>query len=287
MNRLKYLLLVISLCAGLARLSFAQNQTVNTELLFFSNVNASLQNCGCGEPPLGGIAQMIPIIAKKRQKNPQILVVDGGDFFNSYSYPDLNHAVLDLYQRLHPELVALGDQELIEGLSFLKQNNRFFKKSSISSNTVIPGINTNKAYLSEKNTPLYFLSWLDPSAFDIIKKPKFLKFNEHTFDTLYKKRDKNQILIVVFHGAVSAIQKFITAYPEIDILLLAHAQSNIKELKKRPFIIGGGADGEYIKDIFITRSAGKIQIDVKDIPVTMDVKPDAEALKIIDKWQIK
>ena len=287
MNRLNYLLLFIFLSAGLVRYSFAQNQTANSEILFFSNVNASLQNCGCGEPPLGGIAQMIPLIEKKRRENPQILVVDGGDFFNSYSYPDLNHAVLELYQRLQPDLAALGDQELIEGISFLKKNTLFFNKYVISSNTNFPEIKTHKEYVIDKTTHLYFLSWLDASAFDIIEKPKFLKFNRNSFDTLYKQRDKNHLLIVIFHGAASAVKKFSETYPEIDIILLAHAQSNIKELDNRPYIIGGGADGEYIKDIFIMRRDDKIQINVQDIPVSMRVKPDSEALKIIDKWQIK
>ncbi len=230
---------------------------------------------------------MISLIENKRQQNPYLLVVDGGDFFNSYSYPDLNHAVLELYQRLRPDLAALGDQELIEGLSFLKKNALFFNKYVISSNTVLPEIKTHKDFLLDKNTHLHFLSWLDASAFDIIKRPKFLKFSQSLFERLYEQRDKNQLQIVLFHGAVSAVKRFITVYPGIDIILLAHAQSNMKEIKKRPYIIGGGADGEYIKDIFITRSGIKIQIDVQDIPVPMSVKPDSEALKIIDKWQIK
>ena len=285
MNRLSFLItIVLFISAVSVRSGRAQNLTEKAEILFFSNVNAALQNCGCGTPPLGGLAQMLPLINKKRQENKRLLVVDGGDFFNSYSYPDINRAVLEIYRQLNPDMVALGDQELAEGLSFFNENRTFFNRYLVASNVVLPKIHL------QKNIPaihVRILSWLDASAFDIIKKPSEVKLSRSLFKTRYERFEKDQIKIVVFHGARSALPGFISAYPHIDIILLAHAQSNIKQLKKRPFIIGGGAEGEYLKDILILKDGNQMKIQVHDIAVPMSVPPDTAVLKVIEKWQIK
>ncbi len=233
---------------------------------------------------MGGLAQMLPLINKKRNENKHSIVVDGGDFLNSYSYPDINRAVMEIYLRMDPDLVALGDQELTEGMAFLETNKDFFSRYLLASNANLPEVQRQKVFPVAN---LRILSWLDESAFDTAKKPSALTLSRTLFDYYYQQFKKNQLTIVIFHGAKSALRHFIKVYPAIDIILLAHAQSNIKQLKTRPFVIGGVVDGEYIKEIFISRAGENMQVNVTDIPVPMKIAPDTTVLKIIEKWQIK
>ena len=289
MNRLKFTLILLSIILLFASNVFSSNHH-QQEILFFSNVNAAIKNCNCGNPSLGGLARIITIVKNRRAENPNLLLIDGGDFFNSYPLPSLNNAVVELYDELKPDILVVGDQEFVEGTSFLrshlKKHDNYLLHSNMqfTSNGILKG-NTGNILVHDQ---LVFLSYIDTASFDLIEKPQDISFSNHYFNKLYHANlEKNNFLIGIFHGPEKNLNEFRKSYPQFDLILLGHAQSTRKQLSGKPFIIGGGSDGENIKKITIQNNFEKFSVSLEDIPVTLDVVPDATALRIIQKWGVK
>ncbi len=259
---------------------FAQS----AEILFISNVNGIVKNCGCGDPALGGIPRIITVINKERKSNPDLLVIDGGDFFNSYSYPDLNHVVSEQYKLLHPNILVPGDQEVVEGISFFKKYALGCTNIVLGSNLSVPGIRF-KPYFRFKEE-LVVLSYLDESSFDLIKKPSDLKIKNKQFEQLYSQFSANNKTVIVFHGTEQALSSFIKQHPLADIVLWGHAQSDRIELKTHPVIIAGGTDGAYVLKIALNFKLKATPVSIEKIPISLNIPPDSGALNIIKKWDI-
>ena len=268
----------------LTGVGFAQSQT-NVELFYLSNLNAQVQNCFCGTPSYGGLDRLINLIALKRNQNPDCIFIDGGDFLNSYPFATLNQAVVELYQLLKPDVLIPSDQEFVDGLPVAKKIFMQFPQNILWSNAYLPGISTPK----KLDFPgVRILGYLDESAFDLIKKPPALMFDLPEFEKLYKQAIGHHVIIVVYHGSRSALDAFIAKYQKIGLVLAGHSQSLETATLTKPYIVGGGFDGERLRQIKLRIVKHAIQsIQVKDIAVGTDIKPNSKAVKIIKKYKIK
>ena len=47
-------------------------------LIYTSNVNGAIENCGCGSEPLGGLNRVNTVIKQFKQDHDNVFVVDGG-----------------------------------------------------------------------------------------------------------------------------------------------------------------------------------------------------------------
>ncbi len=264
----------------LINLLFAQS----AEILFISNVNGIVKNCGCGDPALGGIPRIVTVVQNERKNNPGLFVIDGGDFFNSYSYPDLNHVVSEQYHLLRPNILAPGDQEVVEGLSFLKKYSLPCTKVVLGTNLSTPEIKFKPFFQLKKG--LIVLSYLDKSSFDLIKKPFKLKIINQQFEHMYSRFRPHNRTIIIFHGTEDALSSFVKQHPLADVVLWGHAQSDRVELETHPVIIAGGTDGAYVVKIELDFSRKSTPVSVEKIPIGLNIVPDSSALTIIKKWDI-
>ena len=259
------------------------------EILFTANINGILKNCHCGDPSLGGLARIITLVEQKRQSNPNILVIDGGDGFNTYSYPQLNQATIELLSLLQPNIIVPGDQEWVEGSSFLKGYVQQLKTNFLLSNALISEFSVKSSFTLKtiSGPDVYFLGYLDRHSFDLIPIPDQIKLSETDFRSNYKDIPAEDYLIVIYHGPEKALDQFAAKYPNINLILLAHAQSERLSVTQSPAIIGAGSDGEYLRQIAIDFRTNRVTIEVQAIPVNLDIKPNSDALKIIKKWKIR
>jgi len=287
MKLTSYYILISSLILLICKFSYSADTRL--EILYISNVNAVVKNCYCGDPSLGGLARIATVLQEKRKNNPDLIYIDGGDLLNTYSYPALNKAVSEIYHKIQPNILCVGDQEFSEGTSFLFNASGLFKHFILASNMKMKDmyLNTdlNIEFISKDRT-FKILSFLDKSAFDIIKKPERLILTQINFNKHYEDTDSGQVLIVNFHGSNQALQKFIKIYRNIDIVLWAHGQSDKTDLANKPVIIGGGTDSQYLKNINVQIIDNQPLVKFKDIPIGLTIEPDTEILEIIKKWGI-
>ena len=269
----KAFLLTVVLLSSVCPKVFAGKNSAPLEILYIANTNALLENCHCGSPSLGGLARISTLVREEREKNPNLLLVDGGDFFNTYPFEELNKTVLEIYDRLKPDVMALGENEFLNGISFIMPFIRKNRYKIISSNYKIDDLNTQKNIRKSNSV---FLSYLDKNLF-LNGGSQNIKFNENEFKSLYEK-NKNRFLIVLYHGYYDNLKDFIARYPEIDLVLSAHSKAGELGKTGNTLIIGSGSDGEFINKITLDKKGEAI---VKLLPVNLDIKQDEIALKYI------
>lgn len=259
------------------------------EILFTANINAIVKNCYCGEPSLGGLARIMTLVEKERQNNPDLILIDGGDAFNPYSYPKLNQAVGTLYTQLKPNIMVPGDQEWVEGEPFLRSFAQKFKTDFLLSNAVVSTFSTRPKLkiTTATGANIYLLSYLDKQAFNLISMPKNLLIDEDLFLSVYNNISDADFLIVIYHGPSRFLSEFAGTYSNSDLILAAHTQSGQIDLAKRPAIVNAGCDGEYVQRIIIDFNTKGPAIEVNAIPVTLDIEPNPDALKLIKELNIR
>jgi 2',3'-cyclic-nucleotide 2'-phosphodiesterase (5'-nucleotidase family) len=252
------------------------------EIIYLANINGNIENCHCGEPSLGGLDRIFTIIKKQRALNPNLIVIDGGDTFNPYSFVELNRAMLKAYQIIKPDIWVLSEQELVEGKDLLIKALKNQKSKIVLSNYTIKNIPSEEYqnYTIEKNSAVKIYSYVQPSLFS---KLKGLRFNKP--DILFKNLDERSFNILVFHGEEDALVKIKSEFDEFDLILTAHQQSNKFQLNSRPAIIGAGADGENIIHISLHKSKGKINISAGQIPIGLEIEPDTEVRKQVEEYK--
>jgi 2',3'-cyclic-nucleotide 2'-phosphodiesterase (5'-nucleotidase family) len=252
------------------------------EIIYLANINGNIENCHCGEPSLGGLDRIFTIVKKQRALNPNLVVIDGGDTFNPYSFIELNRVILKAYQIIKPDIWVLSEQELTEGKDLLIKALKKQKSKIVLSNYKIKNIPSEEyqKYTIEKNSVVKIYSYVQPSLFS---KLEDLEFNNP--DNLFKDLDMRSFNILVFHGEEDALLKTMPEFENFDLILTAHQQSNKIVLNSRPAIIGSGADGENIVHIRLHKSKGTINISAEQIPIGLEIEPDTEIRKWVEEYK--
>ncbi len=250
--------------------------TTPLEILFIANTNALLENCHCGNPSLGGLARIVTIVEKERQKNPDVVFIDGGNFFNSYPFFELNKTVLDIYSYIKPDLLVPGENEFIDELTLITQFIENNPKNIVCTNYKIGNLDVS---VYRKYSDIVFLSFLDKTIIQSYNNDTII-FDNNRFKAQYEKF-KNLYLIVLYRG-YDSIKKFINMYPEINMILSTHAQAGVVEKYSNTNIIGSGNDGEYV--IKITLDTDK-KVSVKLLPVNLDIEQNKHVMKYVNHFK--
>ncbi len=263
--------------------NFIFAQTDSLQIIYLANVSAAFENCGCGEDPLGGLDRIAYLIQQKRSQNPQVLFIDGGDFTNSYPYDALNSLIIQIYQRLKPDIMLLADQELQKNNAFVIDQLRKTKFRFIASNYRLNKLSLKKkAILNLGNRKIAFLSFLDKSSFAYQQPQPIIKFDTKQFKKLYQQVIKTTAFqIAIFHGEEWALDGFVQQFPQFDLILFAHTQRLVEHLQTHPFVVSAGSDGEYLNLITLSFSNLKsVSISLNRIPVRVSLPVDSK----VEKW---
>ncbi len=282
-----FLLIQIFLYHCVKKAESSENPNILFELLYISNMNGSLENCGCGNPPLGGVDRIASVINQKRSENPHVLFIDGGDFLNTYPFRLLNSSVAEGYKYLKPDGLILGDQEFVEGPGFLTRLALGLRKSIIASNYMIQDMKLQESleFKSPSGETIRFFAYLDPVSFDFIKADSLTHFDLQKFDSLYHAMNREEISVVIYHGTSVGLESFLNKYSDFDLILSSHEQSLKHAGNSSPAVISGGADGKSVINIQVLKSETNIEYRVFNIPIGLEIEPDSAVSDIIHKYK--
>ena len=183
----------------------------------------------------------------------------------------------------------MGDQEWIDTdeldlrvLSELKDkiiaSNYRIDKSDLAAYGQIELRDGNKAFI---------LSYLDEKCFYVSEDKKNIQFDDTIFASTYNELSgKSSLVILVFHGTRYTLNSIIEKFPKFNLTLWAHEQSNLENVSENPVIVGGGADGEYIKRIEILKESDNYKFKVNSIPVSANIQGDPKINKRINKFKV-
>jgi len=269
---------IILLSAIIVNITFAKK----IQLLYTANVNATYKNCDCGPNPLGGIDRLKTYIDDFRNKNPDALLIDGGNFFNSYPFPELNIKALESLSMLNFNLFSLGFHVFIEEKNIYDNFSKKYYKNIISSNSNLEFQNYKEFLIN--NTKLRFFGFISPKLFKYTEQPEWLKLKNKLYNVEYL---KNGINIFIFNGYLEDAEEFTKNNTEFDLILLSTDQQTGKWKVGNTTIIGGGHDAESIALVEILLNEKGTEFDVKYIDMDSSIKSDESVLVLFENVNTK
>jgi 2',3'-cyclic-nucleotide 2'-phosphodiesterase (5'-nucleotidase family) len=255
------------------------------EILYYSNLNGNIEACECYDVMLGGLDQMKPLVDDMRSKNPDLVLIDGGDTFNSYPFIELNQAILDAYKLVIPDIWIPGEYEFIEGKEFFSKVTKSMDTVFLTGNIAIDGFPTqaSKKY-NFKDKTIMITSYIQPDL--ILQREPDLDISVKK-ESLIKNIEANDFTILVFHGDETSLANEQDITSEFDLLLLSHQQDPGIDLNREPMVIGGGADGEFLMHILLQENDSGFKISASKINIEQTDSPNKEIVKIISDYRTK
>jgi archaellin len=216
--------------------------------------------------------------------NPDIIVIDGGDIFNFYSFPQLNNFVARAYKIINPDIIVPGDQEFTEGIDFFKKF-AAGSKSILLSNAGINGLTTivQKSYHINNEKRVTINALLEPSIVDSLS--AFLTKQTEQFNSLANSLAEEDFNILVFHGTEKYFKENQQVFNNYDLILSAHQVNSIIDTLEVPYHINATTDGESLFYIQLLNSGNSYQIKVEKIDIFKAEYPDKAIEKLIDEYR--
>lgn len=274
------------------------NDQKQLTVIYTTNNNGYLSDCGCGEDPLGGLAKRKTLFELLRKRHGTVLFFDAGDLFGAFGYlPAQDTMVAYIYEQLGYDAINVGDQELINGIDFffrhlvnrnlpliatnLKLKNgleRSIKKSAITS---VNGISVGVlGFLSQEAFKYY------PESTPVVAEAGFThQALQQAVDSL---RSRVEILILLSHLGYDDDVKVAKNVTGIDLIVGGHSQAELNdaELVNQTLIVQSGGDGQYVGELLLTLDAGQKIVYHKNllIPLNSEVAKDPDILKLVNPF---
>ena len=144
-------------------LNIAFGNKVN--ILYTANINAAYQDCDCGSNPLGGINRIKTYFDKFRAQNKNTLVIDGGNFFNSYQFIELNNNALESLSLLNYDLLTPGVHIFLEDKILYNKYSKKYFNQIVNSNSNLK-LNNYKDF-TVNGIKLRFFGFISQKLFEI------------------------------------------------------------------------------------------------------------------------
>ncbi len=255
-------------------------------IIYSANLNGNIDNCRCGDPPLGGLDHFSTLLSREREKH-FTLFFDGGDAFNAYSYPELNKALVSIYGLLQPDVFTVADQEFSEGRPFLSKALSRFGSAVVQGNTRIKAYAGADSYkrFKHKGRVVGVTSYLEMKNRQMGPVKDFLEPEKQRFDKAVKAISGTDYKVLIYHGERKYLPGLLKKYPSWDVVLLAHEQLAVNEMYGHIRLVCPGADGEYVSRIVLKKEAGKTRITVRQLPVGLELPADPTIKEIIKNYQ--
>lgn len=279
------LILFVFISIGACR----QTHGETIHIVYSANINCALDDCKCGDETAGGMNRLVAKLKALRHQFPQALLLDAGDFLNSYSMPAGNKTQLAMMALAGYDAVNIGDQEFVEGHSFLAT----IRDTLSGTNLLSANISGNcekflkpSGLFSRNNVRVAITGFVAPTAFDFIPiAPDRAEDPLTTLSAVSGFSEKSgDLQILLFHGKWDEAKTIVDQYPWIDIILLAHNQEKKVERYRQTTLAECGADGQYVGLLEISRNADDWKINNRFLAVTADLSVDPAAQKLLEKY---
>ena len=283
---MKNLLIVALLLSNFLLINCSTNDKY--EIVYFSNLNGNVEACDCSEIRLGGLHHIKKIIDNLRSENKNLVVVDGGDTFNTYSFIELDSAVYESYKLIKPDIWVPAEQEFIEGFDFFNNVINQVPSTYITGNVQYKNLHTiyQKEY-SYKYRKITFTSFIQPKLFQTELRENYVVNDFGRIKKISEELGPGNFDILIFHGDEIEFEKQKDLIQKFDLVLSAHQQSDEFDLESDPPVIGGGADGEFLAHIILQENSSGFKINASKINVEQDENPDKEISEIISEYRHK
>ncbi len=280
-GKISHMVLWFLLAGGLGSAVPTAAQEPVLQIMYTGNINAALDDCRCGDENVGGLTRVATILRSAQRQYPHLLVLDAGDWFNSYSQSLLNLFLLRMMRDLPYNALNVGDQELVESVDFLFDAQKLFPGE-------IPLVSTNLQVRREvlpwrplRQFPfpqirVHLFAVADSSAFDFIS-PGFVRV-ESPLRALQKwlppRKGDRDFYLLLFHGRWERARRLVRHFPGLDLVILAHQQQQRGLQIGSTLLVEAGTEGQWVGQVTVRKNGTFWRMRSRFIPVTQAVAED-------------
>ena len=280
------------LCLSSPRLLFAGDITV----LYTGSTHGMIYPCHCPIEPDGGVSRRATLFKELKNKYPNALVVDCGDFSAAGTQDEYTqNPPLDMQRTLVAfkameimpyDAVAVGDDEFNFGPEFFNQNTANTKLKLVSCN------------LKEKNVLPYLIKDVSGVKTALIgltdiaaaRKSVAIKIEDPKISlrrTILEAKQKGAALIIVLSNiGESEDLKLLSETSGIDILIVGNAPLSGESSSKigNTILLRASWEGRFVGKISFAWENNKVaRFKVEDLRVSQQIKEDPDVLKILPR----
>lgn len=180
------------------------------------------------------------VIDSIRQANPNVLLLDAGDLFSSRPQPWRNQHIVEAYRLMHYNGIALGEKDFVEGPEFL-MSRLFALGNIINTNIQFLGLTFGQPYkiFTFDSVKIGVTAIFDSSLAGLVwikSKGKFVFKNPEPGlkEVLPRLKKECDFIILLAHGNLTQMRKFVNRFPEINLVVNGHSQ----QLLEQPILDG-------------------------------------------------
>jgi thiol-disulfide isomerase/thioredoxin len=280
--------------------------TATLDIIYTNSANGYLESCDCPENPFGGLVRRITAVKRLKEKYPGAIAIDSGDFFPPRENTLLAEYSLKMMELAGYDAVGIGDQELICGSGFLKNNINRLPFISANLQTcddkmcwplTLSHIIKNageKAGAPTGGLKTAVISVINPAVFNLfpgekIKDIKTTSYEEYLQHATTEMRDEAGAIILVSHCGDDTDREIAAAVPGIDVIVGGHSQTFHKEPMKigSTLIVQAGENGQRVGHLTLKFGAnGKIASYANEFVVlNKDVPDDPRARVLLEQYK--
>ena len=278
----------------------AQNYKTQIFIVYTNSANGYLESCDCPTLPYGGLARRLSIIKKLCSRNT--VIVDSGDLLPAEQNMLLTEYCLRLAKYCNYDAVNIGDQEIIQGLNFIKQfkDIPFITANILPKNTtevspffpsyIIKEINKIKIAITGVIS-LDTLSLVNDVSLKNIKVQHHMNCLNNLIPFLRQQAD---LVVLLSHCGLEEDKRIAKQINGIDVIISGHSQDLLfRPLKiNSTLIVQAGKNGYYVGKLTlqIKKTNKEIKIErYKNQLILLDrnISVEKEAQEIIDEYNNK
>ncbi len=301
MSSLKILTLVIlGVLAFFANIPWQNKSKIKKiTIVYTSNTNGIIENCGCPGNPLGGLDKRQTIFQKLITENKNILFLDAGDMLSSIGFAEKDKFVVKAYEAMPYDAIGLGDQEFSNGIEFFESEvkNKLGKKI-ISANLRYShsGKNIAQEYIVKEisGVKIGITSVVIEDPFMLMDEEKVKDVKVEDYKTALRKvinalKDKVDIIILLSHLGYIRDTGLPNEFPEIDVIIGSHSQTLLTEPERygKTIVAQAGKNGEHVGCLEIEFDLGSkkiVSFSNKFYPLFKEIKGDSKIGQIIKEY---
>jgi len=282
--RFVFFLTVFGICVPISA-QHAEGEQIH--VIYTGNLNAALDDCRCEGRLVGGMTRILPLIDQLRDSLQAPALVDAGDFLSSYSYPDVNRAMLRLLKRAEYDALNLGDQEFVEGLSFLERWQRPTRRRLplVSANAEVQfngdGLVAPYSIVRKGKHIIAVIGIVEKESFEFISAGDIpITSPRDRLHTLRFLASETDIQLLLYHGDKNNLPALIREHEWLDAVVVGNNQQLSEDVVNGTLIVESGTDGEQIGLLSATFNRNKWRIENRFFEITRDLETDKKAIKI-------
>jgi 2',3'-cyclic-nucleotide 2'-phosphodiesterase (5'-nucleotidase family) len=276
------LLLSVGLC------SFPAGADATLKIYYTASLNGNLDGCNCDMNPVAGLVKRAAFLRNLEPTGPALLL-DAGDIFDEYPDPDLERQILEVYEELGYDAIALGDQELAAGARVVRKHST--AHFLICHNLSLPAgrsegdlFTSTPVVVERGGLRIAIIALLDPSTVNAAAE-RGIEISEpvSTARLLMAslQRSAADLTFLLYHGPFRSAAARVEACPGIDVVIFAHEQQLVAPRKVGSTVFASpGKDGDHLGILTLhlgTRGIEKIENEFRFFSYTKD--PDDPAVR--------